>query len=1036
MRLQVDLFGPVRARRGDEELTLGSAHRRTLLAVLAFHANQAVSRSELIDAIWDDRLPTSASGSIYTYVSSLRTVLEPERSQRGAAEVLTSSGPGYCLRLDPEAIDVVRFENLRERGRQFQREGDFAGAVTALDAALGLYREEPLSGLAGPYAVRQRARLEELRLDVVERRARLLLDLGDHAKAVDEVSPFARQYPMREGLQALVLLALYRCGRREDALRAFERLRAGTIELLGTEPGTELTARYEQIKADAPALWHPLNDVPHAATVTRSPRLERPEVFVGRAREVAVIRAAVSDVKRGHGGSLWFEGEPGIGKSAVVAAGLHGVSGCRIGAAAADAVNQGDPLEVVLQCLDLGAGAAATRRADAVAAARHVRHDDPRTLARAVDQLAALAAKWCQEGALVLVADNLHRADPASLEAWKRLEAETRRLPLLLIGLCRRVPGRPELDRVRGELLAAHTRLHTLQPLPECDVRDLVAGLVGSAPGAALLDLGRTAAGNPRYLRDVIEALDGEDVPAGGSELRPAIPAAAGIVLNQRLSFLTVPAAEALRWAALLDETFSPLDLAAALDRPARLDDLLAELQAAGLLVLSRGKLGFRHPAIRQALYAKMPGSIRVALHRQLAEALDDAGAPVERVAAQLLAAPSPVDLWFHDWLARELCTLAPRSPMAAVRLLHQANTSIMSSTVPVTSREALTVATTRLMFWLGRPLTGEPGQVAARTANPEVAAELRWLMSCSLYRGGDARRAVEVIDEAMRTAHLPPAWRTLHGALRSRIQRDDGRSPASGQPPVPPIPVQRAGDGLSAAEAYRLGLWQVPLDELTRTLCSGPAVAAGTLGRPTVLRQLSGVAALIAAHRGRAADASTHLVSAWAQAEAEETADDGTDFMLAASAALAERENQSEYAFDLFSSMLELEDAAYCGWMPTLVRLATELGEHDHAKFATLLCERTPGQEIAALRCRAILDDDPTAALTAAAHLRAAGSVLGLAESMEDAAVLFGRKGKAVQAATALRTALRGYDGLGAVWDAQRARRRTRPFLGRPIDG
>jgi hypothetical protein len=667
-----------------------------------------------------------------------------------------------------------------------------------------------------------------------------------------------------------------------------------------------------------------------------------------------------------------------------------------------------------------------------VAAARHVRHDDPRTLEHAVDQLAALAARSCQEGPLVLVADNLHCADPASLEAWKRLEAETRRLPLLLIGVGRRVPGRPELDRVRGELIAAHTRLQTLQPLPEGDVRDLMAGLIGSAPGGALLDLGRTAAGNPLYLRDVIEALNGEDVPAGGSDLRPAIPAAAVPVLNQRLSFLTVPAAEALRWAALLDEPFSPLDLAAALDRPAcRLDDLLAELRAAGLLVYSRGKLAFRHPVIRQALYAKMPGSIRVALHRQLAEALDDAGAPAERVAAQLLAAPSPVDLWFHDWLARELCTLAPRSPMAAVRLLHQANTSSTSSTVPATSREALTVATTRLMFWLGRPLTGESGQVAARTADPEVAAELRWLISCSLYRSGDERRAVEVIDEAMRAAHLPPAWRTLHSTLLSRIQRDDRPSPVSGQEP---IPAQRSGEGLSAAEAYRLGLWQVPLDELTRTLCSGPAVAASTLGRPTVMRQLSGVAALIAAHRGRAADASTHLVSAWAQAE--ETADDGTDFMLAASAALAERENQPEYAFDLFSSMLELEDAAYCGWMPTLVRLATELGEHDHAKFATLLCERTPGQEIAALRCRAILDDDPTAALTAAAHLRAAGSVLGLAESMEDAAVLFGRKGKAVQAATALRTALRGYDELGAVWDAQRAHRRTRPFLGRSIDG
>lgn len=115
------LLGPVQAWRGDTELDLGSAHRRTVLAALAMNPNRTVSREELIDAVWGEAPPQSAQGSIYTYVSGLRRSLEPGRAKGAKGEgpqLLASIGSGYSLCLDAEAIDVHHFEALREQAQR------------------------------------------------------------------------------------------------------------------------------------------------------------------------------------------------------------------------------------------------------------------------------------------------------------------------------------------------------------------------------------------------------------------------------------------------------------------------------------------------------------------------------------------------------------------------------------------------------------------------------------------------------------------------------------------------------------------------------------------------------------------------------------------------------------------------------------------------------------------------------------------------------------------------------------------------------
>ncbi|WP_410604709.1 BTAD domain-containing putative transcriptional regulator [Amycolatopsis sp. lyj-90] len=1021
MRLQLKLFGPVRAWRGSQELALGSAQRRTLLAVLAFQANQVVTLSELIDAIWGDRAPTSAKGSIYTYVSSLRAALDPARPPGKTTEVLTSSGPGYSLRMDAESIDVVRFEHLRERARLCQREHDSRGALTALDDALGLYQHDPMDGLAGPFANAQRDRLRELRLEIIERRAKIMLDAGDHQRVLAGLSPFVAEHPTREGLQNLYLLALYRCGRRTEALHVFESIRAVTIEELGAEPGTALTTCYEQIKVDDPALWRGQVTTPRATVTTRRPQVVPPPSFVGRDRELTSIRTSIGRLGEGRGSSLWFEGEPGIGKSALISAGFADAQGFGFAMASADELTRRAPLQVVLDCLEIGVNSPDPRRNEVASAVRNLSFDDEEAIEGAIGLTVDLVAKLCEERPLVLVTDDLHWADPASLEVWRRLAITCAELPLVLIGVTRRAAGDHQLERLRAEIAASDTLIHELGPLSWTEVQDLVAGLTGSTPEPGQLELAQAAAGNPLFVRDIITASAGierqESAPSG-----LVIPQAALNAIGRRLGFLSAAASEMLRWAALLDSSFTLADLAVAQGRPAaELGSVLDEVEASGLVISSRGKLSFKHPVVREALYKRTPTAIRLALHRQLAEALAEVGAPVERVAFQLLAAPVQVDKWICEWLAHEVYNLASRSPLSTVRLLQNVNTS---GRVPSLLRERLGIATARIMLWLERDLTSEVGQVAARAKTPTVVAEMRWLLAYSSLVHGKADQASKSVREALRDADTPKTWRTMHEALLSRA-RVGWPVCAPVYEPAALVPAQRTMSVVTPTNSYWVGKWDAPLHELTRRLSGGPTLARHTLSRPMDLRQLSGVVAAIAAHRGQLDDARAHLKSVWTLFPTGEFRTDGTDFIFATNALLAEMQGQPEFAYGQLASLLDFGDEVVCPWMPALVRLAICVGEYDNAKAATLLCEKTPGQEATALRCRALLDEDPLRALNAAARLRAVGNRFGEAQAMEDAAVLLSLAGNATKAEAASRIALTGYDELGALLDARRVKQR-----------
>ncbi|MGI5285349.1 AfsR/SARP family transcriptional regulator [Nonomuraea polychroma] len=252
--LRFAVLGPVRAWRDGQELDLGTPLQRSILGMLLLREGRAVTPNEMIDAVWGEDAPPRALGALRTYVSRLRTVLEPERPARSRPELLTSIGRGYALRLPEDALDLTRFERGIAGAESARKGGRLREAAEGLRAALALFEGEPLAGAVGPYAEHQRDRLIERRISVVETLMDVDLELGNHARIVSELIALTADHPLRERLRAQLMLALYRCGRQGDALSVFTETREALIDELGIEPGPELTALHQRILAADPAL--------------------------------------------------------------------------------------------------------------------------------------------------------------------------------------------------------------------------------------------------------------------------------------------------------------------------------------------------------------------------------------------------------------------------------------------------------------------------------------------------------------------------------------------------------------------------------------------------------------------------------------------------------------------------------------------------------------------------------------------------------------------------------------------------------------
>ena len=358
-------------------------------------------------------------------------------------------------------------------------------------------------------------------------------------------------------------------------------------------------------------------------------------VLVGRGDEVARLRLAVSELAAGRGGVVWVGGEPGIGKSALADAGLAGAqaAGVRVFRGAADELTQSFALRLMADCLGVGRGVVEGFRVE-IAELLAGRGGGVDAVAAASERMVALVERECAASPVVLVGDDLQWADEASLGVWQRLVGVAGQAPLLVVGVCRPVPRRVEVDRVREAVVRVGDAVVVeLGPLGGGEVAVMVQGLLSAVPGPGLRRGLERAGGNPLYVREMVDALVADGVVAvAGGVAEVAGPVGPGLstlsaAIGRRLDFLSGRARSVLQAGAVLGGRFSVEELALVSGHSvAGLAGVVEEAVAAGVLAVVGSELMFRHALIRQALHDGVPAAVRVGLHAHVARVWAEAG--------------------------------------------------------------------------------------------------------------------------------------------------------------------------------------------------------------------------------------------------------------------------------------------------------------------------------------------------------------------------------------------------------------------------
>ncbi len=321
------LLGPLTVRCGGTALTVPRGRVRAVLAALLLRANHVVSLDELAEVLWGADLPPSAQVNVQNYVMRLRRTLEPTGSR------ISTQPPGYLIVVADGELDIARFDALLREARAAAGDGRWPEAAARAAAALALWRGEPLADAdSDVLAAREAPRLAELRLQAAETRIEADLNLGRHAEVIGELRQLAAAQPLRERLQALLMLALYRDSQRAEALATYRQARRTLVEELGAEPGPELQKLHQRILDADPALSlvDPAAPAAVAAPIRPTPPQQLPAAvagFTGRAAELEALTRML-DQARGPGTVVIsaIGGTAGVGKTALALHWAHQVA--------------------------------------------------------------------------------------------------------------------------------------------------------------------------------------------------------------------------------------------------------------------------------------------------------------------------------------------------------------------------------------------------------------------------------------------------------------------------------------------------------------------------------------------------------------------------------------------------------------------------------------------------------------------------------------------------------------------------------------
>ncbi|SUA79678.1 Regulatory protein AfsR [Nocardia otitidiscaviarum] len=245
MTWRLSVLGPVELSHEGVPTAAMPPKQQAALLILAGARGRTVSVEELVDGIWGERRPPSALGALRNYAWALR-----KRFAAGTHAVrLTSGTGGYRLdgavELDTDLVDRFRVEV-----EQLRIAGDLDRAESVLEAALGQWRGDPLTGVPGPWAEAERARLRRLHRVLCEDRVELAVAAQDYPRAITDLEGLITADPLSERLRGLMMTALYRAGRRTEALEEYQRIRRLLVADQGIEPGPALIELHQRILTD------------------------------------------------------------------------------------------------------------------------------------------------------------------------------------------------------------------------------------------------------------------------------------------------------------------------------------------------------------------------------------------------------------------------------------------------------------------------------------------------------------------------------------------------------------------------------------------------------------------------------------------------------------------------------------------------------------------------------------------------------------------------------------------------------------------
>jgi DNA-binding SARP family transcriptional activator len=328
--MEYRILGHVEVRAGGAVRYIGGPREQRAIAALLLTANQVVSVARLVEVLWADCPPATATTQIRNTVATLRRHLT---SADHGKTPISRAGSGFVMNVDEDQLDVFRFDRLVTKARVLAGEGQVAAAAEALRAALALWQGPALDGLDTPALAADAHRLNEQRLACLERRIELDLALGRHQDLVGELAALVQEHPVRERLAELQITALYSSGRRQDALDAFNAARTRLVEYTGLDPRPELQSLQQAIlrgdeRLDGPAGRTQTGTTARPAAYPPAQLPADTTTFTGRAQQLAQLDAMLVD-QDGEQATVVpiaaIAGTAGVGKTALAIHWAHRV---------------------------------------------------------------------------------------------------------------------------------------------------------------------------------------------------------------------------------------------------------------------------------------------------------------------------------------------------------------------------------------------------------------------------------------------------------------------------------------------------------------------------------------------------------------------------------------------------------------------------------------------------------------------------------------------------------------------------------------